>query len=250
MKKILYISLLLLASACSSNILGTDIPYAEDIQPISVIKTDTVVVAKIITPKVTEKEYVEEIQDLSKIAEVPEYKEVKKKYSSNRPEIKAVKAGEFPNIKDIPEAPNNFPSAEKINSEKIALLSQTIPTDNQNDDSLFIAFTGLDDELLIFTTEDILQRKLPEEYKSKRAMLSASIGEELSMKDLEAIELVVKDRMRNLKPTLISFYGDDTIQFKQDTIGTLLLTGLDPSLIYIEDKNSESSAKAEISLYY
>ena len=253
MKKIIYIGLLFLASSCSyKSLIGNNAPYAEDINPISVEKTEKItkpVKEKAITAE--EPIYIKEIKDLDKIPENINYKTIEQGTSNSRPVVKTVPAGEFPKIKDIPYVPEAFPSDKKIEKEKKELLSKTLTGDRKVSPSLPNSFTGLDDELLVFTTMEILEKDLPREYKTKRGLLTASLGDEISMNDLEAIELIIKDRMRNLKPVLLSFYGNDTDTLKFDTIGTFLLMGLDPSLIYIDNQDEESSAhKAEVYLYY
>lgn len=245
MKKILCISLLLLANACS---IGRSIPYAEDIQPFSVAQNIQEDDCK--KSALKDKDYIEEISDLGKISDKTEYIKTDEKTAIERPKITSVPEGEFPNIKNIPDVPKNFPSIEEVANIKAELLEKTyIPAEKTYSD-LTSAFTGLDDELLIYTTTDIIEKGLPIEYKEKRDLLATSIGQEIKIKDLEALELIVKDRMRNLKPMLISFYGEEDDIFKYDTIGTILLMGMDPSLIYITHQEIDAPVKAEVSLYY
>ena len=247
MKKILCLCLLLLASSCSWKVLNRETPYAEDVTPVSVIKQEEKKAPSKIIPEKQSEDYLEDIEGLAEFSSEGTFKQVVEDISEERPVVKEVSEDEFPKIKDVPAKPTTFPSKEEINAEKTKLLEKV---GNKPSTSLPVAFTGLDDELLLFTTEEIMTRELPEEYESKRALLSASIKEDLGMNDLKAIELVVKDRNINLKPVLISFYGKDMGVFKIDTIGTLLLLGMDPSLIYVREINQPVSTKAEVYLYY
>lgn len=254
MNKILYIGLLLLVSSCSwqkYNLFGSDVPYAEDVTPISVDKIEPAPVILTTSPAViediVEQDVEESIEVVEEVVEITPQKELPP-LEEGRPEITAVKTNEFPKIKDIPEIPETFPTQAEINQEKEELLTKTSSFAEVNGE--LMPFTGLDDELLIYTVNEILQRVLPSSYENKRSLLAASIKEDLSLDDLTAIELVVQDRKRNIDPLLISFYGKNLNSFKQDTIGSLLLLGLDPSLIYTTEIENDAPAKAEISLYY
>ncbi len=254
MKKVLYISLLILASSCSLqkyNIFGSEVPYAEDVKPISINKIE-----KKASPIFSQISVVEEKKETAIIEEIQVAELEQDKFPSpeevvsrpidpKRAIVKAVQPSEFPNIKDIPQIPDSFPTEAEVISEKIALLEKTTaPLTEQN------SFTGLDDELLVYATMEILSKGLPADFANKRSLLSASIGEELSIEDLTAIELLIKDRNNNAKPVLVEFHGNDLDLFKFDTVGTLILMGLSPSLIYVKDNIKNTATKAEIYLYY
>ncbi|MCV6599130.1 MAG: hypothetical protein OIF36_01420 [Alphaproteobacteria bacterium] len=228
MKKNLFVLILLLCTSCSYqkyNIFGGKVMYAEDIKP-----------------------------EYKKAQAVKEYKEetivAEKEESSNRPQIKELKVGEFPNIKDIPTEPKNFPKKADIDNQKRDLLSKTTVIESNSAIITESIFSGFDDELLQFTVSDIMSRNLPKEYKDQRALLSASIKNEISADDLSAIELIAKDRIINIKPILLSFNKDSNDAFIEETISTLLLMGIDPSMVYVNRKNSSKNLNAEVYLYY
>lgn len=213
MKKLFLLSLLLLSS-CS---LGKRTPYAEDLLPPSV-----------------------------KI-EIVAQEEALSKTKNGRPQIQEINEDKFPEIINIPKEPLKFPDIETINKEKNLLLNKQAEIEAKIENKNII-FTGFDDEFLLNTVNEILERPLPDEYKTQRALLTASTKEEINENYLKAIKLIASDRKINSKPVLIKINGDQ--DFKIETVGTLLLLGLNPSLIYVENLEDINTKTADIYLYY
>lgn len=246
MRFIAFLTLMFL-TACSG-IFYKEIPYAEDIAPISSEKSPEKVVKKEFSAPVAN--VASEIERVENINQSPTYKEVNlRAETSDRPIVKEISEGDFPKIKDVPSYPSSLPSASEVKEQKLDLVSKKAPS-RESSFRYTSLFTGFDDPLLISTVQEILQNRIPKEYENSRALLSSFIGGDLSAEDLDALALIVEDRAENPYPVLINFYGDGEGTFRESTIGTLLLLGLDPSLICVNYAEEEASNKAEVYLYY